>query len=220
MYQVYGLTEAAPIISDNVPARHKLGSSGSIIPDLQVKICDDAGNELPVGQQGEIVVKGENVMVGYWKNEKATREALRDGWLYTGDLGYVDADNFLYVLGRAKSLLIAHDGEKYSPEGIEEAIVGNSSSVDQVMLYNNQSPYTVALVVPNKDVLKKHLQSRNLSPATDEGQDAALSLIEAEIGEFKTGGKFGGEFPERWLPSAIAVLGEGFTEQKDRKSVV
>ena len=213
MYQGYGLTEAAPIISDNVPARHKLGSSGSIIPDLQVKICDDAGNELPVGQQGEILVKGENVMVGYWKNEKATREALRDGWLYTGDLGYVDADNFLYVLGRAKSLLIAHDGEKYSPEGIEEAIVGNSSSVDQVMLYNNQSPYTVALVVPNKDVLKKHLQSRNLSPATDEGQDVALSLIEVEIGEFKTGGKFGGEFPERWLPSAIAVLGEAFTEQ-------
>ncbi|MDP2885292.1 MAG: AMP-binding protein [Ignavibacteria bacterium] len=213
MYQGYGLTEAAPIISANVPARHKLGSSGSIVPNLEVKICDDQGNELPTGQHGEIVVRGENVMVGYWKNEKATRETLRDGWLYTGDLGYLDSDNFLYVIGRAKSLLIGHDGEKYSPEGIEEAIVGNSRTIDQMMLYNNQSPYTVALVVPNKDVVLNYLKERNLSPQTEEGQDAALKLIESEIGQFKAGGAFAGEFPERWLPSAVAVLGEGFTEQ-------
>ncbi|MBF8295780.1 MAG: long-chain-fatty-acid-CoA ligase, partial [Bacteroidetes bacterium] len=213
MYQGYGLTEAAPIISANVPARHKLGSSGSIVPNLEVKICDDQGNELPIGHHGEIVVRGENVMVGYWKNEKATRETLRDGWLYTGDLGYLDSDNFLYVLGRAKSLLISHDGEKYSPEGIEEAIVGNSRTIDQMMLYNNQSPYTVALVVPNKDVVLNYLKERNLSAQTEEGQDAALRLIESEIGQFKAGGAFAGEFPERWLPAAVAVLGEGFTEQ-------
>ena len=139
MFQGYGLTEAAPVISANVPKKHKLGSSGYIVPNLSIKICDDKGNELPIGQQGEIVVKGENVMVGYWKNEKAKRETLRDGWLYSGDLGYVDKDGFLYVLGRAKSLLISHDGEKYSPEGIEEAIVGNSQYIDQVMLHNNQS---------------------------------------------------------------------------------
>jgi long-chain acyl-CoA synthetase len=213
MFQGYGLTEAAPIISDNVPARHKLGSSGAIIPNLEVKICDDEGKELRVGQQGEIVVKGENVMAGYWRNEKATKEALRDGWLYTGDLGYLDGDNFLYVLGRAKSLLISHDGEKYSPEGIEEAIVGNSRSIDQVMLYNNQSPYTVALVVPNKDVILSYLRERSLAAGSEEGQDAALKLIDSEIGRFRAGGTFGGEFPERWLPSAAAVLGEGFTEQ-------
>jgi long-chain acyl-CoA synthetase len=213
MYQGYGLTEAAPIISDNVPSRHKLGSSGSIIPNLAVRICDDEGKEVPIGQHGEIVVKGENVMAGYWKNEKATRETLREGWLYTGDLGYVDQDGFLYVLGRAKSLLISHDGEKYSPEGIEEAIVGNSRTIDQMMLYNNQSPYTVALVVPNKDVILNYLKERNLSSQSEEGQDAALKLIESEIAQFETGGAFAGEFPERWLPSAVAVLGEGFTEQ-------
>ena len=213
MYQGYGLTEAAPIISDNVPARHKLGSSGSIIPNLEVKICADDGKELPIGQQGEIVVRGENVMIGYWKNEKATRETLREGWLYTGDLGYLDSDNFLYVLGRAKSLLIAHDGEKYSPEGIEEAIVGNSRSIDQIMLFNNQSPFTVALVVPNKDAIVQHLKEKNLSITSIEGQDAALKFIEKEISQFKPGGTFAGEFPDRWLPSAVAVLGEGFTEQ-------
>ncbi|OGU26009.1 MAG: long-chain fatty acid--CoA ligase [Ignavibacteria bacterium GWA2_54_16] len=213
MYQGYGLTEAAPIISDNVPARHKLGSSGSIIPNLEVKICDEEGKELPIGRHGEIVVRGENVMAGYWKNERATREALRDGWLFTGDLGYLDGDNFLYVLGRAKSLLIAHDGEKYSPEGIEEAIVGNSRSIDQMMLFNEQSPFTIALVVPNKEVLLQHLKEKNLSTASDEGQEAALKFIEKDIAQFKPGGIFAGEFPERWLPSAVAVLGEGFTEQ-------
>ncbi|MEW5797373.1 MAG: AMP-binding protein [Bacteroidota bacterium] len=213
MYQGYGLTEAAPIISANVPKRHKLGSSGSIVPNLEIKICDETGNGLPTGKQGEIVIRGENVMAGYWKNEKATRETIRDGWLYTGDLGYLDEDNFLYVLGRVKSLLIGHDGEKYSPEGIEEALVGNSPYIDQVMLYNNQSQYTVGLIVPNKENLLKYLSQKNLSHHTEEGQTAALRMLEGEIAEYKQGGKFSGEFPERWLPSAVAVLGEGFTEQ-------
>jgi long-chain acyl-CoA synthetase len=213
MFQGYGLTEAAPIIAANVPARHKLGSSGSIVKDLAVRICDELGNELPAGQQGEIVVKGENVMAGYWKNEKATREAIRDGWLYTGDLGYVDNDRFLYVLGRAKSLLISHDGEKYSPEGIEEAIVGNSIYIDQIMLHNNQSPFTSALVVPNRDNILKYLRDNNLSTQSEDGQEVALKLLKSEISKFESGGAMGGEFPERWLPAGIAVLGEGFTEQ-------
>jgi long-chain acyl-CoA synthetase len=213
MYQGYGLTEAAPVISANVPSKHKLGSSGAIVPNLAVKICDDQSNELPVGQQGEIVVKGENVMAGYWKNEKATRETLREGWLYTGDLGYIDQDGFLYVLGRAKSLLIGHDGEKYSPEGIEEAIVGNSVFIDQIMLHNNQSPFTSALVVPNKDNILKYLRDHNLSTQDEEGQEAALKLMKSEMAKFEAGGAFAGEFPERWLPAGIAVLGEGFTEQ-------
>ena len=72
MFQGYGLSESSPVISANVPKKHKLGSSGSIVPNLEVKICDEKGNALPVGEQGEIVVKGENVMAGYWKNERAT----------------------------------------------------------------------------------------------------------------------------------------------------
>jgi long-chain acyl-CoA synthetase len=125
MLQGYGLTEAAPVISANTLGRHKLGSSGRIMPDLEVRICDAQGHALPPGARGEIVVRGENVMAGYWKNETATAEVLRDGWLYTGDIGYLDEDGFLYVLGRVKSLLIADDGEKYSPEQIEEAATGN-----------------------------------------------------------------------------------------------
>jgi long-chain acyl-CoA synthetase len=213
MYQGYGLTEASPIISANVPAKHKLGSSGSIVPNLEVKICDDKGETLPVGTQGEIVIRGENVMAGYWKNEKATSQTIRNGWLHTGDLGYLDADNFLYVLGREKSLLIGHDGEKYSPEGIEEALVGNSPYIEQAMLYNNQSKFTVALIVPNKERILGYLKERNLNVHSEEGQSAALALLDAEIRQYRTGGKFAGEFPERWLPAATAILGEGFTEQ-------
>ena len=213
MYQGYGLTEAAPVISANTPKKHKMGTSGVLVPDLEVKICDEKGIALPRGEKGEIVVKGENVMAGYWKNEKATREAIRDGWLFTGDLGYFDSDGFLVVLGREKSLLIGHDGEKYSPEGIEETIVSSSPHIDQIMLYNNQSPATVALIVPNREALLGWLNAHHLGCAAPEGQEAALRLIEKEIAAFRPEGKHAGLFPERWLPSTFAVLAEPFTEQ-------
>ena len=213
MYQGYGLTEAAPVISSNHPHKHRLGSSGPLAPDLEVRICDDAGRDVPSGARGEIVVKGENVMAGYWKNEKATAETLRDGWLHTGDLGYLDADGFLYVLGREKSLLIGHDGEKYSPEGIEEALVEHSRYVEQVMLHNSQSPATVALIVPSRDALASWMTHHGLSPDTVAGQDAALHLLESEIAAYRAGGRHAGHFPERWLPSTFAVLDEPFTEQ-------
>ena len=213
MFQGYGLSESSPVISANVPQKHKLGSSGSIVPNLEVKICDEKGNALATGQHGEIVVKGENVMAGYWKNEKATRETIRNGWLYTGDLGYLDNDGFLFVLGRNKSLLIANDGEKYSPEGIEETIMGHSRFIEQIMLYNNQSPYTAALLVPNRDLTLQWLKGKDLSCRTTEGQEVVLRLLESEIDAYREGGTYAAMFPSRWLPSAMAVLGEEFTEQ-------
>jgi long-chain acyl-CoA synthetase len=213
MYQGYGLTEAAPVIAANSPRQHKLGSSGRPVAHLGLRICDEQGKALPPGSQGEIAVRGENVMAGYWKNEKATREALRDGWLYTGDIGYLDRDGFLFVLGRNKSLLIANDGEKYSPEAIEETLCSRSPYIEQLLLHNNQSPYTVALLVPNKEALLRRLQELGLSCATREGQEAVLSLLQAEISAFRDNGAFAGLFPSRWLPAAVAVLGEGFSEQ-------
>ena len=213
MYQGYGLSEAAPIISANSPARHKLGSSGVVVKDLQLRILDEDGNEMPTGQKGEIVVKGDNVMAGYWKNEEATREALKDGWLHTGDMGYLDEDGFLYVLGRFKSLLIADDGEKYSPEGIEEAFSDQSPLIEQTMLYNNQNPYTVVLLFPNAEALKKRLRDQGLDPASDEGIDAALRMIDAELREYRSGGKYADMFPQRWMPAAVGILSEGFTEE-------
>jgi long-chain acyl-CoA synthetase len=158
-------------------------------------------------------VKGENVMAGYWKNPESTAETVKDGWLYTGDLGYMTKEGLLYVKGRFKSLLISSDGEKYSPEGIEEALVGQSKYIDQVMLYNNQSPYTIALIVPNKEALKRKLAFSNLTLDTEEGRKAALKKMEQELNKYKKGGEFEGMFPERWLPSTFAILSEPFTEQ-------
>lgn len=213
MFQGYGLSEAAPIISANVPAIHKMGSSGRIVKNLEVKIINEEGEELPTGESGEIICKGENVMAGYWNNAKATTETLKDGWLYTGDLGYLDEDGFLYVLGRFKSLLIGSDGEKFSPEGIEEAIVDQSRFIEQVMIYNNQSPYSICLLYPNVSEILKEIKKLNLSVDTDEGKDAVFSIIQSEIDKYKKGGEFEGMFPERWLPASIGILGEGFTEE-------
>jgi long-chain acyl-CoA synthetase len=213
MFQGYGLSEASPIISSNSLKRHKLGSSGYLVNNMELKICDEDGNALPVGQKGEIVIRGGNVMYGYWKNEVATKDTIRDGWLYTGDMGYMDEDGFLYVLGRFKSLLIADDGEKFSPEGIEEAMTQQSKYIDQIMLYNNQKPYSVALIVPNQHTLKLYLEDRNLSTTTEEGKRAVLSLIESEVNEYRLNGKYGHMFPQRWLPVALAILNESFNEE-------
>jgi long-chain acyl-CoA synthetase len=213
MYQGYGLTEAAPIISTNGPKAHKLGTSGKLLPDLDLRICDEEGNDLPPGQKGEIVVRGENVMAGYWKNPLATAETLKDGWLFTGDLGYMDEDGYLYVLGRVKSLLISGNGEKYSPEGIEEALVAASPFIEQVMLHNDHDPYTVALFVPHRENLRDWLNKKNLSCLSEEGQEAALSLFQAEIDAFRKGGSREGMFETEWLPAAFGILGEGFTEE-------
>ena len=213
MLQGYGLSEATPIISANAlgKGRHRFGSSGKVIQPLEIKILDDEGREMPLGVKGEIVIKGENVMAGYWKNPSATAETIKDGWLYTGDLGYLAKEDYLYVLGRFKSLLISADGEKYSPEGMEEAIVDKSPFIDQIVIYNNQSPYTGAILVPNRDALCRALSERGV--ATEERAAAAAEILGAEIEKYRTGGIYADEFPDRWLPAALAIVDEAFTEQ-------
>lgn len=215
MFQGYGLSEATPIISSNGEKRHKLGSSGYLVKPMELKICDVDGKALPNFEKGEIVIKGENVMAGYYKNEKATADTVRDGWLYTGDMGYMDNDGYLYVVGRFKSLLISSDGEKYSPEGIEESLADNSHFIDQVVLHNNQDPYTTALIVVNKEALKRYVHRKNPQMNWDsrEAKELALNKLQREIDAYRKDGKFEGMFPERWLPAAVAVIGEPFTEQ-------
>ncbi len=213
IYQGYGLSEASPVISSNGPDKHKLGSSGYLVDNLELKICDDEGKALPVGEKGEIVIRGENVMKGYWKNPSATAEALKEGWLHTGDMGYLDEDGFLYVLGRFKSLLIGNDGEKYSPEGIEEALVEQSRFIEQCMLYNNQSAYTTGLIYPNIPALKAALKELNLTRETADYDKIALELIKTDIDQFLPGGKYENMFPGRWLPAAVGLMDEPFTEE-------
>ncbi len=209
--QGYGLTEASPVISSNVPECVKFGSSGKPVKNMELKIVDADDNILQQGDKGEICVKGDNVMLGYWNNPTATAETIKNGWLHTGDMGYVDNDGFLYVLGRFKSLLIGNDGEKYSPEGIEDAIVIHSPHIQQVMLHNNQNPYTVGMIVPDMEAINRELKQRNIEKGTIEGIKESLKMIQNDINQFKKGGKHEGTFPERWLPATIAVLPEPFS---------
>jgi len=213
MFQGYGLSEATPIICSNSPGHAIFGSSGRVVKPMDIKICDSEGNELPYGERGEIVIRGENVMAGYWKNPQSTAETIVDGWLHTGDMGYMLDPEYLWVVGRFKSLLISPDGEKYSPEGFEDGLTDGSKYVDQVVLHNNQDPYTIALIVPNKDALKEWAKSCGKDPLSEEGKKEMLSKIQSEIDSYKKGGSREGLFPERWLPAAVAVLPEPFTEQ-------
>ncbi len=214
MFQGYGLSEATPIICANSAGHAIFGSSGRIVSQMDLKICDEEGKEVPAGQKGEIVIRGENVMAGYWKNPESTAKTIVDGWLHTGDMGYIRTDHpgYLWVVGRFKSLLISSDGEKYSPEGYEDSLTDGSKYIEQVVLHNNQDPYTIVLIVPNKDTLREWVKGKGLNPASADGKRAMLQKIQSEADEYRNG-KFAGMFPEMWLPKAIAVLPEPFTEQ-------
>ncbi|MBR5586175.1 MAG: AMP-binding protein [Alistipes sp.] len=213
MFQGYGLSEATPVISTNAPSKrnHRFGSSGRLVEPLEIKILDDEGKELPVGEKGEIVIRGENVMAGYWKNPESSADTVCNGWLHTGDMGYMSKDDFLYVLGRFKSLLISSDGEKYSPEGMEEAMVDKSPFIDQIIVYNNQSPYTIALVVASKENLNRQLDKEGV--AGEERYKRAAAILSGEVAKYRTGGEYANEFPDRWVPAVVAFADEAFTEQ-------
>ncbi len=207
VYQGYGLTEATPIISTNTPFFHKMGTSGKVLGNITCKICDEKGKELPRGEKGEIVIKGDNVMKGYYKNTDATAETLRGGWLHTGDLGFMDKDDFLVVVGREKALLISEDGEKYSPEEIEEAIVNSSNFINQIMIYNNQNKYTSALLTLNQGSVKNWIRKENIKTSEE-----ILKKIKIEILLFTDQPEFKGKFPSKWVPAQFQIVEEEFSE--------
>ncbi|MBQ9377333.1 MAG: AMP-binding protein [Schwartzia sp.] len=117
----YGLSEASPVVTMNAPDAARLGSVGPVIPDVRIRVVDTNGHDLPQGEIGELWVQGPNVMHGYWGLPEATAEALRDGWLHTGDLARVDADGYVYIMGRLKDMIISM-GENVYPREIEELL--------------------------------------------------------------------------------------------------
>ncbi len=117
----YGLSEAAPIVSVNPPGNNKIGSVGLPLPDTSVKVVDGSGQAVPTGQVGELTVAGPNVMKGYYNLAQETAEALREGWLHTGDLAYLDSDGYIYIVDRLKDMIIT-SGENVYPREIEEVL--------------------------------------------------------------------------------------------------
>ena len=138
IYQGYGLTETSPIVSSNYP-ENRMGSSGKPIPNVQVRAAED----------GEILVKGPCVMQGYYKNPEATREVLgEDGWFRTGDIGYVDKDNYLFITDRKKDLIKTAAGKFVAPQPIENALK-TSPYILNAMVVGDKRKFIVALIVPN-----------------------------------------------------------------------
>ena len=118
----YGLSETSPVASFNHPDKErKPGSIGTPIEGVEMKVVDDDGNEVDQGEVGEIVIKGHNVMKGYWNREEATEEAIKDGWFYTGDMAKIDEDGYFFIVDRKKELII-RGGYNVYPREIEEVL--------------------------------------------------------------------------------------------------
>jgi long-chain acyl-CoA synthetase len=152
-------------------------------------------------------------MLGYWRNDEATREAITDGWFQTGDLGFIDKDGFLFVVGRIKSLLVGENGEKYSPESLEQHIVDTIPFVQQVMLYNQQDPFTVALVVPDAGAVREHMDGKGLKESSDADLDAVLESLRQAFMRYRKDPVLTSLFVSTWTPKTFALLPFAFSEE-------
>ena len=166
--QGYGLTETSPVVSCNLPGNIKVETVGPPFKTNQVKIADD----------GEILVKGENVMLGYWNKEKETNEILKNGWLHTGDIGEIDSSGYLKITDRKKDIIVNHGGDNISPSKIENTIC-NEEKIKQCLVYGDKKNYLVALIVVDK-------KDKNDSTIRSiiENNNKKLSIIE-KIKKFK-----------------------------------
>lgn len=150
IYEGYGMSECSPVISSNTPERHKAGSIGRPLPNAEISFED-----------GEILVRGSSVMKGYYKMPEETAETLRDGWLHTGDKGYLDEDGFLFINGRLKNLIILSNGENISPEEIENKLA-LGKLVGEVIVTGENNGLT-ARIYPDQDVVSaKHMSEEKI----------------------------------------------------------
>jgi long-chain acyl-CoA synthetase len=138
LLQGYGLTESSPVITFNSKTNNKLGTVGRALPGVEVKTAPD----------GEILTRGPHVMKGYWKQPESTAETIRDGWLYTGDLGTLDADGYLSITGRKKELMVLSNGKKVIPSYLEGLLV-TDPCIDQAMVVGEARNFLTALLVPS-----------------------------------------------------------------------
>ena len=150
--QGYGLTETSPVVSCNPIHNIKVETVG---PPFK-------GNKIKISEDGEILVKGENVMLGYWNQKEETANVIKDGWLHTGDIGEINPeDGYLKITDRKKDIIVSAGGDNISPAKIEN-IITNEAEIDQCMVYGDKKNYIVALIVPNKEFLKEKEKINNI----------------------------------------------------------
>jgi long-chain acyl-CoA synthetase len=172
LLQGYGQTEAAPLISCNRPkARIKMHTVGPPVPFTEVRIADD----------GEICVRGENMMMGYWRNETDTAIAIQNGWLHTGDIGHIDEDGHIVITDRKKDIIVNDKGDNVSPQRVE-GMLTLEPEIMQAMVHGDKRPHLVGLVVPDPDWLQQwaraNSKSNNLALlATDAALYSTLQAV-------------------------------------------
>ncbi|MCO5787066.1 long-chain fatty acid--CoA ligase [Pseudomonas sp. G11-1] len=151
VYEGYGLSEAAPTVSAHRTGEPlKPGSVGRAFPGVELRIADEAGQPLPVGEIGELLVRGENITPGYYQNEAATRAAIQNGWLHTGDVGRLDKDGYLYIVDRKKDLIL-RGGFNIYPRDLEELIIAHPSVAEVAVVgvpSERMGEEVIAVVVP------------------------------------------------------------------------
>ena len=152
----FGLTETSPVTHINRPEKVKFGTVGPAIKNVEARIAED----------GEILLKGPNIMKGYWKDEAATAEVIRDGWFCTGDIGEIDADGYLKITDRKKHIIVTSGGKNIAPLPIENLIL-DSPFVDQAMIVGEKRPFLIALIVPDFTKLKEFAAEHNISATSN-----------------------------------------------------
>ena len=140
--QGYGQTECSPLISCNPMNSIKIDTVGPVIKGLEVKISE----------QKEILVKGNSVMKGYWKDQKSTNKVIVNGWLHTGDLGELDKDNYIKITGRINEMIVSSGGDNIAPVPIENLLLAYDE-IEQVMVYGHNRPFLTAIIVPNENLI-------------------------------------------------------------------
>jgi long-chain acyl-CoA synthetase len=150
--QGYGQTESAPVISCNPPNRIRIDTVGPPMTDVKVRLAED----------GEILVRGELVMQGYWRNQQATDEVIRDGWLHTGDIGEFDDESYIRITDRKKDIIVNTGGDNVSPQRVE-GILTLQPEIAQAMVYGDRKPHLVALIVPDPDFIRNWAAANNKS---------------------------------------------------------
>jgi long-chain acyl-CoA synthetase len=170
--QGYGLTETSPVITVQTRETMRIGSVGKTIPGVEVKIAED----------GEILARGPNVMVGYYKNEEQTKEVIDDdGWFSTGDIGKIDEDGYLYITDRKKSMFKLSTGKYVAPQNVENQL-SNSGYIDQVIVVGFQKKFCSALIVPAYENVKKRLKRDGYTPTEPLNKDEKIrELIQQEV---------------------------------------
>ena len=153
LFQGYGLTECAPVISVNGPGQMKLHTVGRPIPGMEVRLAED----------GEILVRGPSVMRGYWRDEAGTSQVLRGGWLHTGDVGVIDEDGFLQITDRKKDIIVNSGGDNVAPQRVE-GVLALQPEIAQVIVYGDARPHLVALIVPDVEFAKAYARQHKVKP--------------------------------------------------------